>query len=41
MDGTGPSGYNLDLSKMQMYYIDYSWYGAGFVRWGLITCDNK
>jgi hypothetical protein len=35
MDGTGPSGYNLDLSKMQMFYIDYSWYGAGFVRWGL------
>jgi hypothetical protein len=34
MDGTGPSGYNLDLSKMQMFYIDYSWYGAGFVRWG-------
>jgi hypothetical protein len=35
MDGTGPSGYNLDLSKMQMYYVDYSWYGAGFVRWGM------
>ena len=35
MDGTGPSGYNLDLSKMQMFYIDYSWYGAGFIRWGL------
>jgi hypothetical protein len=34
MDGTGPSGYNLDLSKMQMFYIDYTWYGAGFVRWG-------
>jgi len=34
MDGTGPSGYNMDLSKMQMFYIDYSWYGAGFVRWG-------
>ena len=33
-DGTGPSGYNLDLSKMQMFYIDYSWYGAGFIRWG-------
>jgi hypothetical protein len=33
-DGTGPSGYNLDLTKMQMFYIDYSWYGAGFVRWG-------
>ena len=34
-DGTGPSGYNVDLSKMQMFYIDYSWYGAGFIRWGM------
>jgi len=33
-DGTGPSGFNLDLGKMQMFYLDYSWYGAGFVRWG-------
>lgn len=35
LDGTGPSGYNMDLSKMQMFYIDYSWYGAGFIRWGV------
>jgi hypothetical protein len=35
VDGTGPSGYTLDLTKMQMFYIDYSWYGAGFIRWGL------
>ena len=41
MDGTGPSGYNLDLSKMQMYYIDYSWYGAGFVRWGLRAANGQ
>ena len=34
MDGTGVSGYNLDLTKMQMFYMDYSWYGAGFIRWG-------
>ena len=34
-DGTGPSRYVLDLTKMQMFYIDYSWYGAGFIRWGL------
>ena len=33
-DGTGPSGYNLDLTRMQMWYIDYSWYGAGVIRWG-------
>jgi len=35
IDGTGLSGYNIDLSKMQMFYIDYSWYGAGFIRWGV------
>ena len=34
MDGTGISGINLDLTKMQMFYLDYSWYGAGFIRWG-------
>ena len=33
-NGTGPSGYNLDIGKMQMCYIDYTWYGAGFVRFG-------
>lgn len=33
-DGTGPSGFNVDLSRMQMFYMDYSWYGAGFIRWG-------
>ena len=30
-DGTGPSGFNLDLNKMHMVGIQYSWYGAGFV----------
>ncbi len=34
MDGTGPSGYKLDISKMQMAYIDYTWYGAGHIRYG-------
>ena len=33
-NGTGISGFNLDLTKMQMFYLDYSWYGAGFIRWG-------
>ena len=35
MDGTGPSGYEIDTKKMQMVYIDYSWYGAGFIRYGV------
>lgn len=41
LDGTGPSGYTLDLTRMQMFYIDYSWYGAGFVRWGLRTSKGQ
>ena len=40
MDGTGPSGYNLDLTRMQMWYIDYSWYGAGSIRWGVRGKDG-
>jgi hypothetical protein len=39
-DGTGPSGFNLDLSRMQMFYLDYSWYGAGFIRWGFRGADG-
>jgi hypothetical protein len=34
MDGTGSSLMNLDLTKMQMYYIDFTWYGAGAIRFG-------
>lgn len=33
-DGTGPSLFNLDLTKMQMFYADFSWYGAGAIRFG-------
>ena len=33
-DGTGASLFNLDLTKMQMLYMDYTWYGAGAVRFG-------
>ena len=35
LDGSGPSGYVIDLNKMQMIYFDYSWYGAGRIRWGV------
>jgi hypothetical protein len=40
-DGTGPSGFNVDFTKMQMFYVDYSWYGAGFIRWGLRGIDGN
>jgi hypothetical protein len=39
-DGTGPSGYNLDLSKIQMCYMDFSWYGAGKIRYGFKVGDG-
>lgn len=35
MDGTGVSTHTLDITKMQMWYMDYSWYGAGAIRWGI------
>jgi len=35
LDGTGASGFTLDASKMQMYALEYSWYGAGTVIWML------
>lgn len=33
-DGTGASQFNIDLTKMQMFYMDYTWYGAGAIRFG-------
>lgn len=40
-DGSGKSGYKLDVTKMQMFYMDYSWYGAGFIRWGFRGTDGN
>jgi hypothetical protein len=39
MDGTGQSLMNLDLNKMQMFYADFTWYGAGAIRFGFK--DNR
>ena len=33
-DGAGSTKFKLDLTKMQMMYIDYAWYGAGAIRFG-------
>ena len=30
-NGSGPSGYNIDVTKMQMIGIQHTWYGAGFI----------
>jgi hypothetical protein len=39
-NGSGPTGYTLDIRKIQMAYMDYSWYGAGKVRFGFKTTDG-
>jgi len=31
LNGSGPSGYNLDVTKMQMIGMQWTWYGAGFI----------
>jgi len=41
LNGTGPSGYDLDITKMQMIGIQYSWYGAGFIDFMLRGSDGN
>ena len=41
LDGTGPSGYNIDLSKMQMMGLQYTWYGAGFIDFMVRGSDGN
>ena len=41
LDGSGPSGYNADVSTMQMIGIQYTWYGAGFIDFMLRGSDGN
>lgn len=34
MDGTGPSGLNLDFTNTQLFVIDMEWLGVGRIRFG-------
>jgi hypothetical protein len=36
LDGTGESGYTLDLTKPQILWMDFEWLGVGSVRCGFI-----
>ncbi len=36
LDGTGPSGLTLDLTKAQILWMDFEWLGVGSVRCGFI-----
>jgi hypothetical protein len=41
LNGTGASGFTFDPSKMQMYALEYSWYGAGTVIWMIRGQDGR
>lgn len=41
IDGKGPSGYNIDVTKMQMLGIQYTWYGAGFIDFMVRGVDGN
>jgi hypothetical protein len=40
MDGTGPSGMTLDITKSQIMWMDIEWLGLGTVRMGFVI-DGK
>jgi hypothetical protein len=40
LDGTGPSGFTLDITKAQILWMDVEWLGVGTVRCGFVI-DGK
>jgi hypothetical protein len=40
MDGTGPSGITLDITKAQILFMDIEWLGLGTVRIGFVINGN-
>lgn len=36
LNGTGPSGVNVDFTKAQIYAFDFEWLGVGQVRCGIV-----
>ena len=35
-NGTGPSGFNIDITKTQLWWCDFQWLGVGRVRCGFV-----
>lgn len=36
LDGTGISGFNLDVTKAQIWFIEFEWLGVGAVTFGVV-----
>jgi hypothetical protein len=41
LNGSGSSGYNIDVTKMQMIGLQHTWYGAGFIDFMLRGPDGN
>jgi hypothetical protein len=39
-DGTGPSGFDLNISATQLLFVDFQWLGVGRVRVGFVHDGN-
>jgi len=39
-DGTGISGFNIDITKTQLFFIDFQWLGVGRIRMGFSHNGN-
>jgi hypothetical protein len=37
LDGTGPSGATIDLTKTNLFWFDFQWLGVGTVRFGVVV----
>jgi len=40
MDGNGPSGINMDWSKLNIFQVNFRWLGAGEIRWAVENPDT-
>ncbi len=40
LDGTGLSGHTIDITKINVWWLDYQWLGAGRARFGIYLPDG-
>jgi hypothetical protein len=40
LNGTGPSGFTLDVTRANIFFIDFEWLGVGRIRMGVANPDG-
>jgi hypothetical protein len=41
LNGSGPSGMTIDITKANFYFIDFAWLGVGVARLGVLSPDGS